>query len=140
MLVLKGITLVDLLTRSKARRNLLARIGGARDRIGVDHPRRRGHRFQPAPGAHRAADRADRGVGSGHCALPGLAAGLHQSGGGVNTGSILLMLLGTQWYILFNVIAGAIAIPSEFREVADIFPFSRLDRWRTVNLPAIFPT
>jgi NitT/TauT family transport system permease protein len=71
--------------------------------------------------------------------FPVLLLGLISLGGGLNTGSILLMLLGTQWYILFNVIAGAIAIPSEFREVADIFRFSRLDRWRTVILPAIFP-
>jgi NitT/TauT family transport system permease protein len=60
-------------------------------------------------------------------------------GGGLKVGSILLMLLGTQWYILFNVIAGATAIPSEFLEVAEIFRFSRLDRWRKVILPGIFP-
>jgi NitT/TauT family transport system permease protein len=71
--------------------------------------------------------------------FPVLLLGLISLGGGLNTGSILLMLLGTQWYILFNVIAGATAIPSEFREVADIFRFSRIDRWRTVILPAIFP-
>ena len=71
--------------------------------------------------------------------FPVLLLGLISLGGGLNTGSILLMLLGTQWYILFNVIAGATAIPSEFREVADIFRFSRLDRWRIVILPAIFP-
>jgi NitT/TauT family transport system permease protein len=71
--------------------------------------------------------------------FPVLLLGLISLGGGLNTGSVLLMLLGTQWYILFNVIAGAIAIPSEFREVAEVFRFSRLDRWRTVILPAIFP-
>jgi NitT/TauT family transport system permease protein len=71
--------------------------------------------------------------------FPVLLLGLISLGGGLNTGSILLMLLGTQWYILFNVIAGAIAIPSEFREVAEIFHFGRIDRWRTVILPAIFP-
>ena len=60
-------------------------------------------------------------------------------GGGLRAGSVLLMLMGTQWYILFNVIAGATAIPSEFREVSEIFRFSRLDRWRTVILPGIFP-
>jgi NitT/TauT family transport system permease protein len=49
-------------------------------------------------------------------------------GGGMNTASIVLMLLGTQWYILFNVIAGALAIPFNFRE-----------RWMTVILPGIFP-
>jgi NitT/TauT family transport system permease protein len=71
--------------------------------------------------------------------FPVLLLGLISIGGGLNTGSILLMLLGTQWYVLFNVIAGAIAIPSEFREVATIFRFSELDRWRTVILPSIFP-
>jgi len=60
-------------------------------------------------------------------------------GGGLKVGSVLLMLMGTQWYILFNVIAGATAIPTEFREVSAIFRFSRLDRWRTVILPGIFP-
>src|ERR1700742_4812532 len=49
------------------------------------------------------------------------------------------MLLGTQWYILFNVIAGAIAIPSDLKEVADVFHFSTAERWRTVILPGIFP-
>jgi NitT/TauT family transport system permease protein len=71
--------------------------------------------------------------------FPVLLLGLISLGGGLNTGSILLMLLGTQWYILFNVIAGAIAIPSEFREVAEIFRFGWIDRWRIVILPAIFP-
>ncbi|WP_419806412.1 ABC transporter permease [Terriglobus sp.] len=64
---------------------------------------------------------------------------LIRSGGGMNAGAILLMLLGTQWYILFNVIAGAIAIPSDLREVANLFHFSRWQRWRTVILPGIFP-
>ncbi|HXF26984.1 MAG TPA: ABC transporter permease subunit, partial [Bryobacteraceae bacterium] len=59
--------------------------------------------------------------------------------GGLGIGSILLMLLGTQWYILFNVIAGAMAIPSELREVTDLFRFSSLDRWRTLILPGILP-
>jgi hypothetical protein len=49
------------------------------------------------------------------------------------------MLLGTQWYILFNVIAGAMAIPSEMREVADLFRFTTIQRWKTVILPGIFP-
>jgi NitT/TauT family transport system permease protein len=64
---------------------------------------------------------------------------LVQMGGGLGVGSILLMLLGTQWYVLFNVIAGAMAIPSDLREVADVFRFRPWDRWRTVILPGIFP-
>jgi NitT/TauT family transport system permease protein len=60
-------------------------------------------------------------------------------GGGMNTASIILMLLGTQWYILFNVIAGALAIPSDLRDVSGIFRFNFRERWMTVILPGIFP-
>jgi NitT/TauT family transport system permease protein len=58
---------------------------------------------------------------------------------GLGWGSIILMLLGTQWYILFNVIAGASAIPSDLREVGTAFGFSRWQRFRNLYLPAIFP-
>jgi NitT/TauT family transport system permease protein len=71
--------------------------------------------------------------------FPVLLLAIVRMGGGLGVGSILLMLLGTQWYILFNVIAGASAIPSDFKEVANLFHFSRADRWRIVILPAIFP-
>lgn len=59
--------------------------------------------------------------------------------GGVEIAAMALMLLGTQWYILFNVIAGAMAIPSDLREAAEVFRFSRLNRWRYLILPGIFP-
>jgi NitT/TauT family transport system permease protein len=59
--------------------------------------------------------------------------------GGLNVSAILLMLLGTQWYILFNVIAGAQAIPSDLREAALIYHITGWRRWRTLILPAIFP-
>jgi NitT/TauT family transport system permease protein len=71
--------------------------------------------------------------------FPILLIGLVRLGGGLGIGSIALMLLGTQWYILFNVIAGAIAIPSDLKEVADLFHFTRWQRWKTVILPGIFP-
>jgi NitT/TauT family transport system permease protein len=51
-------------------------------------------------------------------------------GGGLGIGSIALMLLGTQWYILFNVIAGAMAIPTDLKEVATLFRFSKVERWK----------
>jgi len=60
-------------------------------------------------------------------------------GGGLGIGSMVLLLLGTQWYILFNVIAGASAIPTDLKEVSDIYRFSRWERWRELLLPAIFP-
>jgi NitT/TauT family transport system permease protein len=59
--------------------------------------------------------------------------------GGLSTASIILMLLGTQWYILFNVIAGAMAIPSDLREATTIYHVTTWRRWRTLILPAIFP-
>ena len=64
---------------------------------------------------------------------------LVQLRGGVEIAAMTLMLLGTQWYILFNVIAGAMAIPTDLKEAAHVFRFSRLDRWRHLILPGIFP-
>jgi NitT/TauT family transport system permease protein len=60
-------------------------------------------------------------------------------GGGLGLGSILLLLLGTQWYILFNVIAGAMAIPTDLKEASDLFKFTPAQRWRKLILPGIFP-
>ncbi|HLH62697.1 MAG TPA: ABC transporter permease subunit [Ktedonobacteraceae bacterium] len=59
--------------------------------------------------------------------------------GGLSLAAILLMLLGTQWYVLFNVIAGAMAIPGDLREATTIYHVSGWRRWRTLILPAIFP-
>ncbi len=60
-------------------------------------------------------------------------------GGGLGLGSIVLLLLGTQWYILFNVIAGAIAIPTDLKEAASVFGIRGWERWRKLILPGIFP-
>ena len=59
--------------------------------------------------------------------------------GGLEISAMLLMLLGTQWYILFNVIAGALAIPTDLKEAARIYRFGSWDRWRYLILPGIFP-
>jgi NitT/TauT family transport system permease protein len=64
---------------------------------------------------------------------------LIQAGGGMGTAAMALMLLGTQWYILFNVIAGAMAIPTDLKEASSVFRFDRLERWRRLILPSIFP-
>ncbi len=50
-----------------------------------------------------------------------------------------LMILGTQWYILFNVIAGAAAFPGDLQEAAENFHVGGLLWWRRVILPGIFP-
>jgi len=50
-----------------------------------------------------------------------------------------LMVLGTQWYILFNVIAGASAFPTDLREASTIYRLRSVQWWRKVILPGIFP-
>jgi NitT/TauT family transport system permease protein len=71
--------------------------------------------------------------------FPILLIGLLKIGGGLGIGSVALMLLGTQWYILFNVIAGAMSIPSDLREAASLYRFTRWQRWTKLILPGIFP-
>jgi NitT/TauT family transport system permease protein len=50
-----------------------------------------------------------------------------------------LIILGTQWYILFNVVAGASALPNDLREAAGIFRLRSWQRWRDLILPGIMP-
>jgi NitT/TauT family transport system permease protein len=50
-----------------------------------------------------------------------------------------LIILGTQWYILFNVVAGASALPGDLKEAAGIFRLRSWQRWRDFILPGIFP-
>jgi NitT/TauT family transport system permease protein len=56
-----------------------------------------------------------------------------------NIGCTALMLLGTQWYILFNVIAGASSIPADLREVASIYRWSDFQKWTRLYIPCVFP-
>ena len=50
-----------------------------------------------------------------------------------------LIVLGTQWYILFNVIAGASVFPSDLSEASTLYRLKRWQWWRKVILPGIFP-
>lgn len=50
-----------------------------------------------------------------------------------------LIVLGTQWYILFNVVAGASAFPNDLREAADNLRIRGWQWWRQVALPGVFP-
>lgn len=59
--------------------------------------------------------------------------------GGLDLSAVLLMLLGTQWYLLFNVIAGATAIPQDLRDTTALLRLSPSERWKTLLLPALFP-
>ena len=57
----------------------------------------------------------------------------------MNWGSILLIAMGTQWYILFNVVAGAMAIPNDLKEASRVYGLRHWNLWRTMILPAVFP-
>jgi NitT/TauT family transport system permease protein len=59
--------------------------------------------------------------------------------GGFSLAGIVLMLLGTQWYLLFNVIAGANAIPQDLKYTTALLRLNRWERWKTLILPALFP-
>ncbi|ACK42051.1 MULTISPECIES: ABC transporter permease [Dictyoglomus] len=59
--------------------------------------------------------------------------------GGLNIASIILMLLGTQWYLLFNTIAGGMSIPNDLIEISALLKLSKIDRWRILILPSILP-
>jgi len=60
-------------------------------------------------------------------------------GGGLDLGAIFLMLLGSQWYLLFNIIAGASAIPKDLIEISKVYGIKGLTKWKTLILPGIFP-
>jgi len=71
--------------------------------------------------------------------FPLLVLVLIRAPGGLAVVSTLLMLLGTQWYLLFNVIAGAAAIPQDLRDTTALLGLGRSDRWRVLVLPSLFP-
>jgi NitT/TauT family transport system permease protein len=59
--------------------------------------------------------------------------------GGLNLAAVLVMLLGAQWYLLFNIIAGAATIPQDLKYMADLLHLTNFERWKTLVLPALFP-
>lgn len=63
-----------------------------------------------------------------------------KTGLSIDIGGILLMALGAQWYILFNTIAGAMAIPTDLREAMDDLGVTGWQRWKRLILPGIFPS
>ena len=59
--------------------------------------------------------------------------------GGLNLTAVFLMLLGTQWYLLFNIIAGSSTIPQDLRYTSLMLKLSFWQRWRVLILPSLFP-
>ena len=60
--------------------------------------------------------------------------------GGMNLASILLILTGMQWYLLFNLLAGVNSVPEDLKEAARAFGLSRFATWRRLILPAVMPS
>jgi len=60
--------------------------------------------------------------------------------GGMNLASILLILTGMQWYLLFNLLAGVSQVPADLKEAARSFGLSRLSTWRRLTIPAFLPS
>ncbi|MGQ9490525.1 MAG: ABC transporter permease [Anaerolineae bacterium] len=71
--------------------------------------------------------------------FPVLVLAVVGASGGLSLAAVLLMLMGTQWYLLFNVIAGASSIPQDLKYTTALLGLSRWERWRTLILPALFP-
>lgn len=59
--------------------------------------------------------------------------------GGLNIAAIFLMIMGTQWYLLFNVIAGANSIPQDLKYTTALLQLSLWQRWKVLILPSLFP-
>src|SRR5581483_11868960 len=60
--------------------------------------------------------------------------------GGMNLASILLILTGMQWYLLFNLLAGVNQIPEDLKEAAHAYGLNRLAIWRKLTVPALVPS
>ena len=60
--------------------------------------------------------------------------------GGMNLASVLLVLTGMQWYLLFNLLAGINQIPEDLKEAARAFGLSRFATWRKLTIPSLMPS
>ncbi len=72
--------------------------------------------------------------------FPLIVLGMAKAGIGLEWGSIALLMLSSQWYILFNVISGASAIPASVMEIADLFQLRGRAYWKSIIFPAIYPS
>ena len=117
------------------------RAGGGADRGSHRHlgAGRGVDRDEPAGVPAGPAGGAGAGLVPGQLLVPFAVAFFVAAGVSLNVGGILLMALGSQWYILFNVIAGASAIPSDLREATRLMGLRGVLRWRRFILPAVFP-
>ncbi|MEK6704753.1 MAG: ABC transporter permease subunit [Bdellovibrionota bacterium] len=56
-----------------------------------------------------------------------------------NWSSMILMMLGAQWYVLFNVLAGALSVPQELKYALSLMESSKWAIWKVLYIPSIFP-
>jgi NitT/TauT family transport system permease protein len=99
----------------------------------LDDSRGRADWPSSALGARPATRHSDGGEFPGTDDFPVVVGVMLASGIGLGISSVVLLLLGTQWYILFNVIAGSSAIPRELWEVSRLSRFSWRQRWQTAH-------
>ncbi len=71
--------------------------------------------------------------------FPVFLAALVSLAGGLNIAAVALMMAGTQWYLLFNVIAGASAIPRDLHFTSELMKIRGWERWKVFLLPSLFP-
>jgi NitT/TauT family transport system permease protein len=71
--------------------------------------------------------------------FPNLVMLIYLLHGNLQWGSVILMMLGTIWYILFNVISGASGIPQDLKACTELTHLHGWQKWRTLYLPGIFP-
>lgn len=71
---------------------------------------------------------------------PIVVAAADRAGISLNVSSIFLMVITVQWYLLFNVLAGAVSINNETRETLRLMGFSNKDKWKKLYLPSVFPS
>jgi NitT/TauT family transport system permease protein len=90
-------------------------------------------------GRPSSAGERDRASGPATALFPVVLLAFLHLPGGLELSAVLLMLLGSQWYLLFNVIAGAPAIPQDLRDSTALIGLRGWARWRTLYLPAVFP-
>lgn len=72
--------------------------------------------------------------------FPVIVAAFIQFAGGMNIASVVLILTGMQWYLLFNLLAGINQVPEDLKEASRSFGLSRIARWRKLILPAVTPS
>ena len=113
--------------------------GGPGHNARLDGARRSGHRHKPEAGYDSCNHVVQVAASIPATALfPVFLLFILKLPGGLSLAAVFLMLLGTQWYMLFNIIAGASVIPQDLKYTAILMHMSGWERWRNLILPYTF--